>query len=167
MIETADMLDTALQPGYSFSRFHTFDEEQVKAFALAAGDTNPFHHDADVARGTRWGALIASGTHTTSLLMGLTASNLAQKGCVLGMNYSFDLLHPVPATERVLLEWVVISTSAHLKGGYVLELEGTVKAADERTAVLAHGRVLLTANNPPPVHRSPHAAHNSGAVEFE
>lgn len=161
------MLGAALQPGCRFSRFHTFDEEQVKAFALAAGDTNSLHHDADVARGTRWGALIASGTHTTSLLMGLTASHLAQKGCVLGMNFSFDLLHPVKATEQVLLEWVVVSTAIHLKGGYVLELEGTVKTADERTAVLAHGKVLLTAKNPPPAHRSPHAPHNAGTVDFE
>ncbi len=167
MTETADMLEAALQPGCRFSRFHAFDEEQVKAFALAAGDTNPLHHDTNAARDTRWGVLIASGTHTTSLLMGLTASHLAQMGCVLGMNFSFDLLHPVKATERVLLEWVVVSTAIHLKGGYVLELEGTVKTVDERTAVLAHGRVLLTAKNPPPAHRRAHAPYNAGTVEFE
>ena len=131
-------------PGYRFSRFHTFDEEQVRAFALAAGDANPLHHDAEFARGTRFGGLIASGTHATSLLMGLTASHFAKKGNVLGINFSVDLLRPVLASETVSIEWHVTSIAAHPKGGCILELQGSMKGADERTSVLAHGTVLFT-----------------------
>jgi len=131
-------------PGYRFSRPHTFDEAQVRAFALAAGDENPLHHDAAFAQGTRFGGLIASATHTTSLLMGLTASHFATKGKVLGMNFSVDLLRPVRASETVLIEWCVTSMAAHAKGGCVLELRGAIKSADDRTSVLAQGTVLFT-----------------------
>ncbi|WP_431513377.1 MaoC family dehydratase [Variovorax sp. DAIF25] len=131
-------------PGYRFSRPHTFDEAQVRAFALAAGDENPLHHDAAFAQGTRFGGLIASATHTTSLLMGLTASHFATRGKVLGMNFSVDLLRPVRANETVLIEWRVTSMAAHSKGGCVLELQGAIKSADDRTSVLAQGTVLFT-----------------------
>ncbi|MET3494476.1 MaoC family dehydratase [Variovorax boronicumulans] len=128
-------------PGYRFSRPHTFDEAQVRAFALAAGDENPLHHDAAFAQG--FGGLIASATHTTSLLMGLTASHFATKGKVLGMSFSVDLLRPVRASETVLIEWRVTSMAAHSKGGCVLELQGAIKSADDRTSVLAQGTVLF------------------------
>jgi acyl dehydratase len=31
--------------GYRFGKEHAFDPDQVKAFALLAGDTNPLHND--------------------------------------------------------------------------------------------------------------------------
>ncbi|MDM0037799.1 MaoC/PaaZ C-terminal domain-containing protein [Variovorax sp. J22G21] len=127
--------------GYRFSRAHTFDEEQVRSFSLAAGDENPLHVDADYATGTRFGGLIASATHTTSLLMGLTATHFSSRGSVLGMNFSFELLHAVKATESVLLEWVVTSVATRAKGGLVLGLGGTVTSLDGRTLVLAQGQV--------------------------
>lgn len=127
--------------GYRFSRAHTFDEEQVRSFSLAAGDENPLHIDADYASGTRFGGLIASATHTTSLLMGLIATHFSSRGSMLGLNFAFELLHAVKATESVLLEWVVTSAASRAKGGLVLGLDGTVSALDGRTLVLAQGHV--------------------------
>lgn len=127
--------------GYRFSRAHTFDEAQVRAFSLAAGDENPLHVDAAFASTTRFGGLIASATHTTSLLMGLTASHLSSRGSVLGMNFSFELLRPVKATDSVRLEWVVTSVGSRPKGSLMLGLDGTVTALDGRTLVLAQGQV--------------------------
>ncbi len=144
MVEFEIAAVAPVAPGYRFSRSHTFDEEQVKTFALAAGDLNPLHHDAEFARGTRFGGLIASGTHTASLLMGLTASHFAGKGTVLGINFSMDLLRPVRANDTVSIEWNVTSIAAHSKGGCILELQGAMKGADDRTSVLAHGTVLFT-----------------------
>ncbi|WGT61277.1 MaoC family dehydratase [Variovorax paradoxus] len=89
-----------IEPGYRFSRTHAFDEEQVRKFAEAAGDDNPLHHDAEFARGTRFGGLIASGTHTTSLLMGLTASHFAKKGNVLGINFRSTCCAPYSRARR-------------------------------------------------------------------
>ncbi|MFS2204106.1 MaoC family dehydratase [Variovorax sp. Varisp36] len=143
MIECIPAVGPAIRAGYCFSRVHRFDDEQVRTFARAAGDENPLHHDADFARNTRFGGLIASGAHTTSLLMGLVGSHLAKRGHVLGTSFSVDLLYPVLATETVTLAWIVTSTSAaaRRKYGSVLELEGSMKDANGRVSVLAHGRV--------------------------
>ena len=146
MIELMAAAGREIQAGYAFSRVHHFDDEQVRTFARIAGDENPLHHDAGFARRTRFGGLIASGAHTTSLLMGLVGSHFVERGHVLGMSFSVDLLYPVLANETVTLEWVVASTSAAARreNGSVLELEGSMKDANGRVSVLAYGRVLFT-----------------------
>jgi 3-hydroxybutyryl-CoA dehydratase len=146
MIELMAAAGREIQAGYAFSRVHHFDDEQVRTFARVAGDENPLHHDAEFARRTRFGGLIASGAHTTSLLMGLVGSHFVERGHVLGMSFSVDLLYPVLANETVTLEWIVASTSAaaRRKSGRVLELEGSMKDANGRVSVLAYGRVLFT-----------------------
>jgi hypothetical protein len=73
--------------------------------------------------------------------MGLTATHLSPKGSVLGMNFSFDLLRAVKATESVLLEWVVTSVDSRPKGELRLGLDGAMRALDGRTLVLAQGHV--------------------------
>ncbi|WP_198083871.1 MaoC family dehydratase [Variovorax sp. E3] len=145
MIELMAAAGHEVRAGYSFSRIHRFDDEQVRTFARIAGDENPLHHDAEFARGTRFGGLIASGAHTTSLLMGLVGSHFAKRGDVLGMSFSVDLLYPVSATETVTLAWVVTSTSAtaRRKNASVLEMEGSMKDANGRVSVLAYGRILF------------------------
>ena len=146
MIELMARAGREIRAGYSFSRVHHFDDGQVRTFARIAGDENPLHHDAEFARRTRFGGLIASGAHTTSLLMGLVGSHFVERGHhVLGMSFSVDLLYPVLANETVTLEWVVASTSAaaRRKNGSVLELEGSMKDANGRVSVLAYGRVLF------------------------
>ena len=68
---------------YSRERFSaevTLTPAMVAAYAEAAGDTNPVHYDAAFAATTRYKRLIASGTHTTALLLGLTAAHYAQHG---------------------------------------------------------------------------------------
>lgn len=148
MLESYDTDRRDVGAGYRFSRAHTFNEEQVRSFALAAGDENPLHIDASYASTTRFGGLIASGTHTTSLLMGLTATHLSSRGSVLGMSFSFDLLSPVKATDSVLLEWVITSVSARTANKLRLGLKGTVKTIDGRTLVLAEGHVSFLPRNP-------------------
>ncbi|WP_051092292.1 MaoC family dehydratase [Aromatoleum toluclasticum] len=131
--------------GYRFARRHTFDPQQASAFAHLAGDDNPIHHDGEFASGTRFGGLIVSATHTTALMMGLVASHFAQRGTVLGLQFSVDLLRPVGSTETVTLEWVVKSASYHPKGGQLLDLEGEIRDCAEDVRVRARGRVLVGA----------------------
>jgi 3-hydroxybutyryl-CoA dehydratase len=146
MSEHMGALKEALTVGHRFSRQHAFSPEQVIAFALAAGDENPIHHDVEFASGTRFGGLIVSGTHTTALMMGLTASYFAQRGTVLGLHFSVDLLLPVWADETVTLEWAVESALCRPKGGHVLELGGAVRDCEGQVRVRARGRVLVGAS---------------------
>jgi acyl dehydratase len=52
------------------SRTHLIDEEQIKAFARQF-DPQPFHLDAEAAKETFFGGLVASGWHTASVTMRL------------------------------------------------------------------------------------------------
>ena len=61
----------------------------VSAFAHNVGDLNPVHHDPDYAATTRYQRPIASGAHTTGLLMGLTATHFSQDTAMVGLEFWF------------------------------------------------------------------------------
>lgn len=60
-----------LRVGQRFvSRSHALDEAQIKAFA-AQFDPQPFHLDAEAAKGSLFAGLAASGWHTAAITMRL------------------------------------------------------------------------------------------------
>ena len=131
--------------GERFSSKVTLTPESVAGFARDVGDDNPVHHDPQFAASTRFGRLIASGPHTTALLLALTAAHFSKRGAMLGLEFWQRFRKPVFADETILLEWLVVKVtpSASLRGD-VVELRGRIKGADGRTAVGAKGRVLVT-----------------------
>jgi acyl dehydratase len=138
-----DTVPPPLQMGYRFSGAHRFDPVQVSAFAHAAGDTNPLHHDPETAARTRFGKLIVSGTHTTALLMGLIASHLSTLGEVVGVKFTMELLRPVFADEHVTLEWEVSGIQPHPKTGHVVDLTGSMRGAQGELLVRGVSQVLV------------------------
>jgi 3-hydroxybutyryl-CoA dehydratase len=117
----------------------------VAAYAHAAGDTNPVHHDGAFAASTRYGRLIASGTHTTALLLGLTASHFSQHGAMVGLEFWVRFRRPIYADETIRLEWLVVKVTPNEKlRGEIVELRGRIKGQDGQTALGAKGRVLVT-----------------------
>jgi acyl dehydratase len=63
---------------------HEIDEEQVKAFAKQF-DPQPFHLDAEAAKATFFGGLVASGWHTAAVTMRLLVeSGLTIAGGIIG-----------------------------------------------------------------------------------
>jgi len=131
--------------GERFASEVTLTPTTVADYARAAGDTNPVHHDTEFARSTRFGRLIASGTHTTALLLGLTASHFSQRGAMVGLEFWVRFRRAIYADERIRLEWLVIRVTANQKlGGDVVELRGRIRGQDGTTAVGAKGRVLVT-----------------------
>jgi 3-hydroxybutyryl-CoA dehydratase len=134
----------AVLPGERFSKVHCFRPEDVIAFAMAAGDDNPLHHDAEFAARSRFGGLIVSGTHTTALLLGLTASHFAKRGSVVGHGFSVRFERPVRADERVTLEWCVTRVDALAgRSGQHVWLEGCVRSAAGEVLVSATGEVRV------------------------
>jgi acyl dehydratase len=131
-------------PRERFSAQVTLTPASVSEFARSVGDDNPIHHDADFAIGTRFGRLIASGTHTTALLLGLTASHFSKRGAMIGLEFWQRFRRPVFADETILLEWLVVrvTPSTTLRGD-IVDLRGRIKGSDGRTAVGAKGRVLV------------------------
>ena len=117
----------------------------VAAFAHAAGDDNPVHHDPAFAAATRYGRLIASGTHTGALLLGLTARHFSQSGAMVGLEFWLRYRRPVYADETIRLEWLVVKVTPNAAlSGDIVELRGRIRRADGETAVGAKGRVLVT-----------------------
>ena len=132
-------------PHERFAAEITLTPAAVREYALAVGDTNPVHHDAEFAAQSRYGRLIASGTHTTALLLGLTASYFSKKGSMVGLEFWVRFRRPVFADETVRLEWLVVKVTPNDKlGGEVVELRGRIKGQDGETTSGAKGRVLVT-----------------------
>jgi acyl dehydratase len=132
-------------PEERFSSQVSLTPATVAEFAGAAGDDNPVHHDHAAAASSRYGRLIASGTHTTALLLGLTSSHSSNKGSMVGLEFWVTFRRPVFADETIRLEWMVISVARNEKlNGDVVDLRGRIQGEDGRTAVGAKGRILLT-----------------------
>jgi 3-hydroxybutyryl-CoA dehydratase len=134
-----------IRPHDRFSSEVTLTPESVAEYARAAGDTNPVHVDAAFAAGTRYRRMIASGTQTTALLLGLTAAYFSKDTSMVGLEYWVRFRRPVFADETIRLEWLVIKITPHAGlGGHIVDLRGRVRRQDGQTAVGAKGRVLVT-----------------------
>jgi acyl dehydratase len=132
-------------PRDRFSSKVTLTAEAVAAYATAVGDDNPVHHDPAFAAATRYKRLIASGTHTTALLLGLTASHFSKHGAMVGLEFWVRFRRPIYADETLLLEWLVVKVTPNERlRGDVVELRGRIKGQNGATAVGAKGRVLVT-----------------------
>ena len=132
-------------PRERFSSEVTLTPAMVIAFANAAGDNNPIHHDPEFAASTRFGKPTASGPHTTALLLALTASHYSRKGAMLGLEFWVRFRRPIYADETIRLEWLVVNVTPNEKlRGEIVELRGRIQGQDGKTALGAKGRVLVT-----------------------
>jgi acyl dehydratase len=132
-------------PHERFSAEHRLTPEAVSAYAGHVGDTNPMHHRAEFARSSRFGGLIASGTHTTALLLGLTASHYSRHGAMVGLEFWVRFRKAIFADETILLEWLAIKVTPNERlRGDIVDLRGRIKNEKGETALGAKGRVLVT-----------------------
>lgn len=131
--------------GEKFSLCHVFNEMEVRAFATAAGDTNPLHHDSGVAARSRYGGLIVSGTHTTALLLGLAAAHFSKNFSVVGTAFSVEFRRAVAADAAVQIDWEVVAVTAAHKAVQRVELRGGVYDHRGQVCVSATGMVRLSA----------------------
>ena len=133
------------KPRERFSSEVTLNPTMVAAYAQTVGDTNPVHHDPEFAATTRYKRLIASGTHTSALLLGLTASHFSRHSAMVGLEFSLKFKRPIYADETIVLEWLVVKVTPNPKlKGDVVELRGRIKGQNGQTALEAKGRVLVT-----------------------
>ncbi|HKX33470.1 MAG TPA: MaoC family dehydratase [Blastocatellia bacterium] len=134
-----------IEPGERFTCTVSLTPAAVSRFASEVGDDNPIHHDSAYAAETRYGRLIASGTQTTALLLGLTAARFSKGSAMVGLEFWQRFYRPVFADETIRIEWLVIRVTPHQRlGGEIVDLRGRIKGEDGRTAVGAKGRILVT-----------------------
>ena len=91
-----------LQVGQRFlSGTHRIDEEQIRAFA-GQFDPQPFHLDAEAAKETLFGGLVASGWHTAAITMRLlVVGGLRIAGGIVGAGG--DISWPSPVRPGAVL----------------------------------------------------------------
>lgn len=118
-----------------------FTPESVREFARLSGDYNPLHHDEEAAAASVHGALIASGTHTSSVLAGMVASALTELRPSLGLESSFRFHRPVVVGQPLAALWTLthVRRSQRLAGD-IVTFTGTLTPDDDQPAVT--GRVV-------------------------
>jgi acyl dehydratase len=94
-----------LQVGQRFaSGKHLIDAEQIKAFAVQF-DPQPFHLDAEAAKETLFGGLVASGWHTAAITMRLLVeSGLPLAGGIVGTGGEISWPNPTRPGDVLQVE---------------------------------------------------------------
>ncbi|MBA3588051.1 MaoC family dehydratase [Methylibium sp.] len=137
------------EPGHTIERIDRYSREDIVAFAAACRDTNPLHTDDALAQRSRFGEVIASGQHTSSMLLGLLVTHFAQDtephpAEVLVLHVNFAFRGAIFANEEVRLRWRVVEVAWNGKlGGHVLVLEGGAATARARPALVARATLLV------------------------
>jgi acyl dehydratase len=116
----------------------TITQEQVNLFAQATGDHQWIHVDVERAKKGPFGAPIAHGFLTLSLLPKLIESTLAIRQSRMGVNYGLNKVRftaPVPVGSRVRARVTLLAADPIDNNGYqftwnvVIELDGSSKPA--------------------------------------
>lgn len=117
------------------SEWTTITQEQVNKFAEATGDHQWIHVDPERAKAGPFGAPIAHGFLTLSLLPEMTASAFRVKETRMGVNYGLNKVRfpaPVPVGSRLrgrfkLTEYIALEGGAQMTVECTMEREGSDK----------------------------------------
>jgi acyl dehydratase len=139
--------------GLEFRRTDRYRREDIAAFAAACGDTNPLHDDR--AEGFSFGEVIASGQHTSAMLLSLATSFFSRpresrptEVLVLHVNFAFK--HPVFADEDAQLRWRVDEVSWNQRqAGHLLVLSGDLTTARSAPGPALVARAALLVRSAP------------------
>ena len=125
----------SIDVGDSITFSKEISDDDVQSFAVASGDTNPLHLEADYAEQTRFGGRIAHGM----LVGGLISAALARfPGTVVYLSQDFQFKGPVRIGDRATAEVEVVEL---LEGGrYRLSTQVLV---DEEVVIDGEATVLI------------------------
>ncbi|KIP53714.1 MaoC family dehydratase [Leucobacter komagatae] len=113
------------------------DQERITAFAEATGDEQWIHLDAERAANGPFGATIAHGYLTLSLIPRLASGLVSVENATMVVNYGLDrvrFLQPVRVNSRVRASIEIVSAEASRQGWRVgnrttIEIEGSEQPA--------------------------------------
>lgn len=117
--------------------WYRIDQARIEAFAEATEDRQWIHLDPERAKAGPFGATIAHGYLTLSLLPHLTAGLLEVAGVAMAVNYGLDkvrFVQPVPAGSRVRAGTEITGVEATAQGlrthlRTTVEIEGAERPA--------------------------------------
>lgn len=134
--DTLDQLDALVGQQVATSDWVTITQEQVNRFAEATGDHQWIHVDVERARAGPFGAPIAHGFLTLSLLPVFFESAMEIRQSAMGVNYGLNRVRftaPVPVGSRLRAQLTLQAIETIEHGGrqmtwaVVVEREGSDK----------------------------------------
>lgn len=129
-----------LKVGETFvSGTHRIDEDQIKAFAKQF-DPQPFHLDAEAAKHTVFGGLVASGWHTAAITMKLMVANgLPIGGGIVGIGAELTWPKPTRPGDTLHVESEILEltpSKTRLDRGSVAIRNETINQSGDIVQVL-------------------------------
>ena len=112
------------------------DQERINNFAEATGDFRYIHVDEERAAETPFGATIAHGFLTLSLLSKLSSMSggIKLENSVMGINYGLNkvrFLNPVKVNSKIRARFELISAEEKKPNHYLLKHNVTVEIEGE------------------------------------
>jgi acyl dehydratase len=135
----ARLADLAAHQGHEFATSGEFVVEQARidAFAAATDDHQWIHVDAQRAAAGPFGATIAHGFLTLSLLPRLMYASFAFDDVRMGLNYGVNRVRfpsPVPVGSALRARFKLLEYSA-IEGGAQVVIEATIDRAGQAKPV--------------------------------
>lgn len=130
--------------GYSFEKICKFSVKELKDMALRCGDMNSIHHDVKVAKKTKFGDLIASGSSITAYFSALIPTHFMKISQIVGLEMSQRFKAPIYPNTKLKMKWEIESIQTKTNNDYIVELSGTIIDEKNITCVLATATILLT-----------------------
>lgn len=126
-----------------YTEYFSVTQERVNTFADATDDHQWIHTDPDRAKDGPFGAPIAHGFLTLSLVIPLWGELLDVKDVTTKVNYGLDkvrFVSPVPVGSRIRLGGVVADVVEVKGGGIQLTVDQTIEVqGSDKPAVVARG----------------------------
>lgn len=143
--ETLEELDTCVGQPVATSEWVTITQEQVNRFAEATGDHQWIHIDVERAKAGPFGAPIAHGFLTLSLLPVFFESAMTIRQSSMGVNYGLNRVRftaPVPVGSRLRAHMVLQGIEPIEHGGRQMTWAVTVeREGSEKPVCLAESLV--------------------------
>ena len=119
------------------SDWFTVTQQQIDQFAAATGDDQWIHVDAARASSGPFGATIAHGYLTLSLIAGFSMRSFKVEGVRMGINYGLDkvrFMAPVPVGSRLRARMQLLQATP-IEGGMQLAWKTTIEREGESKPV--------------------------------
>ena len=119
------------------SDWFTVTQQHIDQFAAATGDDQWIHVDAARASSGPFGATIAHGYLTLSLIAGFSMRSFKVEGVRIGINYGLDkvrFMAPVPVGSRLRARMQLLQATP-IEGGMQLAWKTTIEREGEAKPV--------------------------------
>jgi len=123
-------------------------QDRIDRFADCTDDHQYIHVDPEAAKNTPFGATIAHGFLSLSLLAGHRSPDMPTiKNAVMGINYGLDrvrFLNPVKVNSRVRIHTKIISVTEKRRGYILIKSERSMEIeGEEKPALIAETLGLI------------------------